>query len=137
MTSEQARSQRREIWVDELAEPISHYAHAVQFGDFLFISGCGPTDPNGQLVGGDDAAAQAHQVLTNMGVILSAAGMDFGDVLKVTVYLTDIEDRSRINPVRQAFFGTARPASTLVEVSGLARPGMKVEVEAVAARPRI
>jgi reactive intermediate/imine deaminase len=134
MTIEQ--SQRREIWVNELGEPISHFTHAVQFGDFLFISGCGPTDPDGRLVGGDDAAAQAQQVLTNIRMILSAAGMDFSDILKVTVYLTDIEDRARINPVRQAFFGSARPASTLVEVSGLAIPGMKVEIEAVAARGR-
>jgi len=64
--------------------------------------------------------------------VLEAAGLTARDVLKVTVYLTDIEDRARINPARQAFFGDARPASTLIEVSGLAIPGMKVEIEAVA-----
>ena len=56
-------------------------------------------------------------------------------MLKVTVFLTDIADRARINPARQAFFGDARPASTLVEVSGLAIPGMKVEIEAIAGYP--
>jgi 2-iminobutanoate/2-iminopropanoate deaminase len=53
-------------------------------------------------------------------------------VAKVTVYLTDIDDRPRINPVRREFFGETRPASTLVEVSRLAIPGAKVEIEAVA-----
>jgi 2-iminobutanoate/2-iminopropanoate deaminase len=53
----------------------------------------------------------------------------------VTVYLTDVDDRSLINPVRQEFFGTSRPASTLIEVSALAIPGMKVEIEAVVGLP--
>jgi len=129
-------ARREELWLDELGEPISHYTHAVRFGDFLFISGCGPFDSQRQIVGGDDAAAQAEQVLLNIGAVLEAAGMEFADILKVTVYLTDINDRPKINPVRQRFFGSARPASTLVEVSKLAIPGMKVEIEAVAARSR-
>ena len=57
------------------------------------------------------------------------------DVVKVSVYLLDVDDRPLINPLRQAFFGSARPASTLVEVSGLAVPGAKVEIDAVAAVP--
>jgi 2-iminobutanoate/2-iminopropanoate deaminase len=64
--------------------------------------------------------------------VLSAAGAAPGDVAKVTVFLTDVDDRARINPVRQAFFGDARPASTLVEISRLAVPGAMIEVEAVA-----
>jgi enamine deaminase RidA (YjgF/YER057c/UK114 family) len=55
--------------------------------------------------------------------------------VKVSVYLLDVDDRPLINPLRQAFFGSARPASTLVEVSGLAVPGAKVEIDAVAAVP--
>ena len=66
-----------------------------------------------------------------MKAILDAAGASFADVLKVTVYLTDVEDRKKINPVRQEFFGSARPASTLIGVQALAIPGMKVEIEAV------
>ena len=62
-------------------------------------------------------------------------GATFADVVKVTVYLTDIADRARINPVRQEIFGDARPASTLVEVSALAVPGAKIEIEAVALLP--
>jgi len=115
-----------------LGEPISHYTHAVRFGDLLFISGIAPVDSAVRLVGGDDVVAQTEQILLNLGLVLEAAGLTARDVLKVTVYLTDIEDRARINPARQAFFGDARPASTLIEVSGLAIPGMKVEIEAVA-----
>lgn len=70
--------------------------------------------------------------MAGLGRVLATAGLAAGDVLKVTVFLTDIADRARINPSRQAFFGEARPASTLVEVSALAIPGMKVEIEAVA-----
>lgn len=123
---------RQEIRVEELSQPISHYTDAVRFGDLLFISGMAPLDASQKLVGGDDVAAQARQVFINLGKVLQAAGADFSDVLKVTVFLTDVADRSKINPIRQEFFGDARPASTLVEVSALAVPGMKVEVEAVA-----
>ena len=72
------------------------------------------------------------QRLANVGAVLEAAGSSFADVAKVTVFLTDIDDRARINPVRQGVFGKSRPASTLVEVSRLAIPGAKIEVEAVA-----
>ncbi len=128
-------SGRREIRVPGQAEPISHYTDAVRAGDLLFVSGCVPVDGEGRLVGGDDVVAQARQVFANVGSILEAGGATFADVVKVTVYVTDIADRVRINPVRQELFGDARPASTLVEVSALAIPGAKLEVEAVALVP--
>lgn len=127
---------REEIRVPELGEPISHYTDAVRVGDLLFVSGCVPTDAQGNVVGEDDVAAQARKVFENIGAILGAAGATFADVAKVTVYLTDIDDRPAINPVRQEIFGAAKPASTLVEVSRLAIPGIKIEVEAVARVPR-
>ena len=128
-------STRKEIRVAELAEPISHYTDAVRAGDLLFISGFVPVDGEGQLVGGDDVVAQTRQVFANLGAVLAAVGATFADVVKVTVYLTDIADRARINPVRQEVFGETRPASTLVEVSALAVPGAKLEIEAVALIP--
>lgn len=126
------RPAREEIRVPGQAEPISHYTDAVRAGDLLFVSGVVPVDGEGVLVGGDDVVEQARRVFANMGEILAAAGASFADVVKVSVFLTDIDDRARINPVRQAVFGSARPASTLVEVSRLAVPGAKIEVEAVA-----
>jgi 2-iminobutanoate/2-iminopropanoate deaminase len=128
-------SKRAEFRVAGQAEPISHYTDAVRAGDLLFVSGCVPVDGEGLLVGGDDVVAQARQVLENVGAVLAAAGATFADVVKVTVYLTDIADRVRINPVRKEVFGDARPASTLVEVSALAVPGAKLEIEAVALIP--
>ncbi|MEP6812197.1 MAG: RidA family protein [Actinomycetota bacterium] len=125
-------SKREEIRVPELAEPLSHYADAVRAGDLLFISGVVPVDRDGGLVGGDDVVAQTRQVLANLAAVLAAAGATFADVVKINVYLTDIGDRARINPVRQEIFGSVRPASTLVEVSALAVPGAKIEIEAVA-----
>ena len=125
---------RREVTVDGLAEPISHYADAVVAGGVLYISGIVPVDADGAVVGGD-VVAQAEQVFAIMARVLAAAGASAADVVKVTVYLLDIRDRPRINPVRQAFFGETRPASTLVEVSRLAIPGARLEIEAIAHLP--
>jgi reactive intermediate/imine deaminase len=128
-------SRREEIRVPGQPEPISHYTDAVRAGELLFVSGCVPVDGEGRLVGGDDVVAQARQVLANIEAVLTAAGATFADVVKVTVYLTDIADRAAINPVRQEVFGATRPASTLVEVSALAIPGAKLELDAVALIP--
>ena len=123
---------REEIRVAGQPEPISHYTDAVRVGDLVFVSGCVPVDTDGRLVGGDDVVEQARQTFANVGAVLVAAGSSFADVAKVTVFLTDVDDRAKINPVRQEVFGESRPASTLVEVSRLAIPGAKIEVEAVA-----
>jgi len=126
---------RREYRIEGLSEPISHYTDAVRAGDLLFISGLVGVDRRGALVGGEDVASQARQVFENMRAVLAEAGCRFEDVVKVTVYVTDVDDRPKINPVRQEAFSDARPASTLVEVSRLAVPGAKVEIEAVALIP--
>jgi 2-iminobutanoate/2-iminopropanoate deaminase len=126
---------RQEYRVAGLSEPLSHYTDAVRFGDTVYISGVAPLDVDGELVGRGDAAAQTRKIFENMKLILDACGGTFADILRVTVYLTDVEDRKKINPVRQEFFGTANPASTLVEVSKLAVPGMVVEIEAIVGLP--
>jgi 2-iminobutanoate/2-iminopropanoate deaminase len=126
---------REEYRVAGQAEPFSHYTEAVRAGDLLFVSGCVPVDGDGRLVGGDDVVEQARQVFRNIGVILAAAGARPQDVVKVTLFLTDVDDRPLINPVRQEFFGDARPASTLVEISRLVVRGAKIEVEVVAVLP--
>ena len=125
---------RREIRLQEAGEPISHYTDAVLAGDTLYVSGIVPVDAGGRVVGGDDVVAQARAVFAIMERVLAAAGMGPQDVARVTLYLLDVEDRPRINPVREAFFGATRPASTLVEVSRLAVPGALLEVEAIAHR---
>src|ERR1700682_2787778 len=125
-------SARRGSRADGMPEPISHYTDAVQTGGLLFVSGCLPVDAAGRLVGGDDVVPPGRQAFANVGPVLAAAGAGFSDVVKVTVFLTDIDDRPLINTVRQEVFAGARPASTLVEVSRLALEGARLEVEAVA-----
>jgi 2-iminobutanoate/2-iminopropanoate deaminase len=123
---------REEIRVEGLAAPISHYTDAVRAGDLLFVSGIVAVDATGALVGGADVVAQARQVFANVRTVLAAADCGFQDVVKITIFLTDVEDRPAVNPVRQEVFGETRPASTLVEVPRLAVPGAKIEVECVA-----
>ncbi len=126
---------RRELRVEGQADPISHFTDAVQANDLLFVSGIVPVDGEGRLVGEGDVVEQARQVFRNIGAILAAAGCTFADVVKVVLYLTDVDDRPLINPVRQEVFGETRPASTLVEVSALVIPGAKLEIECVALIP--
>jgi enamine deaminase RidA (YjgF/YER057c/UK114 family) len=126
---------RAEIMLPESGDPISHYTDAVRFGDLLFISGIAPLDGQNLLVAPGDVVAQAEFVFAKMGRILEHAGGSYANVLRVTVYLINVDDRTRINPTRQRVFGATRPASTLIEVSALAVPGMLVEVEAVAGIP--
>lgn len=127
------RNGREEIRVPGRPE-LSHSADAVRARDTLFVAGILPVDAEGRLVGGD-VVEQARFVFGELGRILVAAGCGYEDVVKVSVFLTDIDDRPKVNPVRQEVFGAARPASTLVEVSGLAVPGALIEVDGVAALP--
>lgn len=123
------------IRAEELVEPLSRYSDAIRSQGFLFVSGCVALDGAGNIVGAGDFVAQARQVLENLGAVLRAGGADFGDVLKLTIYLTDIDDRPPLTELRREFFGEHRPASTLVEVSALALPELVVEIEAVAEVP--
>jgi 2-iminobutanoate/2-iminopropanoate deaminase len=120
----------------QVAAPIrGYYSNCVRVspGPLLFISGQIAFDTRGKLVGKDDVAAQAQQVLRNIQGILEANGASMRDVVKVTVYVTDINDLDRIAPVRMKYFPTEGPASAIVEVSRLALPDVKVEIEAIAA----
>ena len=125
-------SRREEIRAPGLAEPISHYTDAVRAGELLFVSGCIAVDGEGRLVGGDDVVAQTRQVFANVEAVLAAAGASIRDVVKVTVFLTDVRDRAAVNTVREEVFGDTRPASTLVEVSKLVIDDARVEIEVVA-----
>ncbi len=123
---------KERFFAPDLPEPISHFADAVRAGTLLCISGIVSVDKQGNVVGEGDAAEQTRVILENMQALLAMNGATFEDVVKVVVYLTNMDDRPRINPVRQRFFGASRPASTLVEVSKLVKPGLLVEIEALA-----
>ena len=126
---------RQEFRVEGQPEPISHFTDAVRAGNLLYVSGIVAVDGAGNLVGDADVVAQTRQVFENMRAVLTAAGCGFEDVVKVTLFLTDVDDRPLINPVRQEVFGATRPASTLVEVPRLAVDSAKVEIECVALVP--
>lgn len=115
-----------------LSEPISHYADAVRAGNTIYVSGQGALDQHGALVGRGDVVAQTRQVLDNMKLALAAAGATLDDVVKVTVYLGNVDDRPRVNEVRKEYFKDNKPASTLIEISRFAIEGMLIEIEAVA-----
>jgi len=127
---------RRIRLAGQLAEPISHYTDGVEAAGLLYVSGMLPVNAAGELVGGADVIRQSEQVLDNVGAVLHSAGASFDDVVRVGVYVRDMADREAINTVRRRYFGDARPASTLVEVSALAHPGALVEIDAVALLPR-
>lgn len=103
-------------------------------GGFLFTAGQIALDPaTGEVVTGD-VSAQAQRVLTNLTAVLAAAGATWNDVVKTTVFLNDMADFSKVNEVYAATLGSARPARTTVQVSGLPR-GVLVEIDAVAKVP--
>ena len=129
------KGQRREIRVEGMSEPVSHFTHVVTAGRLVFVSGCVATDAAGKLVGGSDVVAQARQVHENLKHCLAAAGATFADICKVTVFVRNMAHREAINTVRKEYFGQSRPASTLVEVSRFVRDDYLLEIEATAVLP--
>jgi 2-iminobutanoate/2-iminopropanoate deaminase len=127
--------QRRELMVPGMSEPVSHFTHVVTVGRLVFVSGCVASDASGKIVGGSDVVAQTRQVHENIKRCLTAAGATFADICKVTVFVKNMADREKINIVRKEYFGTSRPASTLVEVSRFVHPDCLLEIEATAVLP--
>lgn len=110
---------------------IGPYSQAIRAGDFLFVSGQIPIDPStGGLVGGD-VRVQARRVLENLGAVLAAAGASFGNVVKTTVYLVDMNDFPALNEEYGKFFGAPAPARATVQVGRLPKD-VRVEIDAVA-----
>jgi enamine deaminase RidA (YjgF/YER057c/UK114 family) len=100
-------------------------------GRWVATAGQVALDDGGQLVGPDDPQAQTHQVFANLGRALAAAGASFADVIKLNYYVTDITMLPAVRAVRDEYVDTARPpASTAVQVSALAMPGLMIEIEA-------
>ena len=114
----------------ELREPVSHYCHVVRAGNQIWVSGAVGVKADGAIP--ESTVEQFDLALAAVDRCLRAAGAGPQHVVKVNVYMTDIRERPAINPRRIEYFGEHRPASTLVEVSGLVDPRMKVEIEAVA-----
>ena len=110
---------------------IGPYSQAVQVGEFLFVSGQVPIDPDTGAVVEGDIAVQARQSLSNLKAILNAAGTNMGAVVKTTVFLADMNDFAAMNEVYAQFFQEPFPARSAVQVGRLPR-NAKVEIEAIA-----
>ena len=113
--------------MDGQMAPVSHYCHSVRAGNLIWVSGIVGMTADGYIP--EDTKSQFDIALEAMDVCLRAAGGRSDTVTKVQIFLTDIADRGIINPARVAYFGEHRPASTLVEVSALVDPRMRVEIE--------
>lgn len=111
------------------------YTHVVRHDNLLFLSGQVSTDAEGNVVGEGDMGAQVRQVLENMKAVLASQGADFGNVVKITIYTTDIDAYLKTGDIRREYWTEGAPASTLVQVERLARPSFLVEIESTAIAP--
>ena len=123
------------IVTDNAYSAFGPFSQAIRTGRFVFTSGQLPIDPKtGNLVNGD-IRAQTRQVLENIRAILAAAGCSLEDVVKATIFITDMGDFTAVNEEYASYFNQGdKPARSTVEVSGLAK-GAKVEIEAIAVTP--
>jgi 2-iminobutanoate/2-iminopropanoate deaminase len=119
------------ISTNEAPKAIGPYSQAVRSGRFLFCSGQIPLDPkSGQIVPGD-IAAQTRRVLDNIGAVLRAEGLTFDNVVKTTVFLTDLNNFQLVNEVYGSYFKQDPPARSTVQVSALPKDA-HVEIEIIA-----
>lgn len=120
-----------EIDTDAAPVPPGPFSHATVVGPFVYTSGMGGLDPETGEVVSDDVIEQTEQAIRNVEAILAAAGCTFADVVKVTLYLTDMADYARVNAVYEKAFAPHKPARTCVAVSALpVRERMKFDTVA-------
>jgi 2-iminobutanoate/2-iminopropanoate deaminase len=116
-------------------KPVANYKLATRMegGHLLYIAGQVARDAEGNVLGPGDIRTQARQVFENLRQVLQAAGGDLADLLKITTYITRIEDFPAVAEIRSSIFPGELPASTLIVVTRLAQPDLLIEVEGMAA----
>ena len=123
--------QKKSIKTTEAPEAIGPYSQAIRIGDFLYTSGQISLDPKTMEMITGNIELETEKVLQNIEAILSAEGLNFGHVIKTTVYLTDLSEFTRMNQVYEKFFSNTKPARACVQVASLPK-GAKVEIDAIA-----
>ena len=123
--------QKKSIKTTEAPEAIGPYSQAIRVGDFLYTSGQISLDPKTMEMITGNIELETEKVLQNIEAILSAEGLNFGHVIKTTVYLTDLSEFTRMNQVYEKFFSNTKPARACVQVEALPK-GAKVEIDAIA-----
>ena len=130
----------RPVLTDQVATPGAQYSQALALplpgvGQLVFVSGQGPTDAAGQVVGVDDPDAQVRQVFANIQALLAAAGGGLEHIAEMTLYLRDINHRPVVTKVRAEVLKQPYPTATMVEISDFAAPDWLVEISALAVVP--
>ncbi|MGA2145077.1 MAG: Rid family detoxifying hydrolase [Bryobacteraceae bacterium] len=116
--------------------PRGPYSPAVRAGDYIFVSGQIPVDPITNQTKLGDIGSETRQVLENIRINLEGCGASMADVVKTTVFLTNVQDFAAMNAVYAEVFGESKPARSTIGVAALPLPGAKIEIEAIAYRPR-
>ncbi|HEY9086088.1 MAG TPA: RidA family protein [Candidatus Tyrphobacter sp.] len=119
------------VFTPDAPTPIGPYSQAIHSGEWLFCSGQGAMDPKTGTLVNDNVSVEAEQTLRNLGAVLRAAGYDYGDVVKTTIFLTDMNDFAAVNVVYAKYFDAVKPARSTVSVKALPL-GIRVEIEAIA-----
>lgn len=123
---------KKRIETTKAPKPVGPYSQGVAAGGMLFASGQIPLDPETNQIVEGDIEAQTEQVLKNLLAVLKEAKMSVENVVKTTVYLTDLGDFTRMNGVYEKFLGKEPPARTTIQAAALPR-GVKVEIDLIAA----
>ena len=122
------------VATDHAPAAIGPYSQAIRSGSMLFCAGQIPLDPKSGQIVSEDIAGQTKQVLENVSAILQAAGLNFGHVVKTTIFLISMSDFQTVNEIYGSYFRENPPARSTVAVSALPR-GAKVEIEVIAMAP--
>jgi reactive intermediate/imine deaminase len=126
---------KQQIRTDKVCEPMGHFSQAISVeakGKLVFISGMTARRPDGSIAGIGDVEAQTRQVCENIKSAVEAAGGTMDDVVRVDVYVRNIEHFDKIHKVRREYFKTPPPASTMVEVTKMVSPEYLIEINAIA-----